>query len=294
MTDISVKKENVEDELVEILSNTHELCQSTYNPEEEEALLGIEKLKTYQPAHQLRPSTYRRYSDQYQYKTRGNRNRNRVTQNQRMRRLSANTPVKLAKRRLLTRTHFGIINQIPQYILCEKHMNDSSINTKNLNWHIENTPAWYDMQNIPYQGQTTFLHTTRRITYSSLQNDEYTDEDVQKFEKIDNLQVTCCVCQKNEKKSYCFSYGDGLICIKCAVRHCREYKDLQDWYHKEEPNERMRRCDRLCHMRPLYHFLKLEKKNGQYKVGKLCLYCRNVKRWEYLQSQRYTPKKKGP
>lgn len=294
MTDIFVKKENIEEELVEILSNTNEISQSKYNEDEVEALLGIEKLKTYEPPHQLRPSTFRRYADQYQFKNRINRSRNRTSQNQKMRKSSSNSLPKIAKRRLIEKEFLGIVTQTPQYILCEKHMNNVSIDMEKLNCHVENIQKWSDIPQQLDLNQTTLLHTSKRNSQNSIQNDEYSEEDVKKIEIVDNLQVACCVCLKNEKKSYCFSYGEGLICIKCAVRHCREYKDLQDWYHKDEVNEKMRRCDRLCHMRPLYHFLKLEKKNGQYKVGKLCLYCRNVKRWEYLQSQRYTPKKKSP
>lgn len=123
------------------------------------------------------------------------------------------------------------------------------------------------------------------------ENESISVEDIRLFENLEKQKESCCICKRLEKKTNCFAYNDSYICLACAVKHCRDYKQIEEWNNLGEKTLNMKKCDRLCHQRPLYHFLKVEKKNGQYKVGKLCVYCRNVKRWEYLQSHRCNKRK---
>lgn len=114
--------------------------------------------------------------------------------------------------------------------------------------------------------------------------DEIPQEDIDKFTAYSKLNFICKKC--NEKfplVKACTYYNGGLCCVTCSSCIYREtiglYDYMKDLYFE---NEKLYKCDRIIHYRPLWQFLKYEKKKKTWKIAKLCIYCRNVKCWEYL------------
>lgn len=110
---------------------------------------------------------------------------------------------------------------------------------------------------------------------------------IQDYETLESTMVLCYICCKNKSKVDCFFTDKGFICLKCAVGMNR--KLLYDWEMVNQVGFG-RRCERLKHYKPVTSFVK-KSKYGTYTFAKLCIYCRNIKKWEYMNTKNNTTEK---
>lgn len=113
---------------------------------------------------------------------------------------------------------------------------------------------------------------------------EPSDKVIQEYEELEATMVFCHVCCKNKSKVDCFFTDKGFICLKCAVGMNR--KLLYDWEMVNQVGFG-RRCERLKHYKPVTSFVK-KSKYSSYSFAKLCIYCRNIKKWEYMNTKNNT------
>lgn len=114
--------------------------------------------------------------------------------------------------------------------------------------------------------------------------DEIPEDQIDKFNDYSKLNFICKKCGKTfALLKACTYYNGGLCCVSCCSFIHREtiglYDYMKDLYFEDE---KLYKCDRIIHYRPLWQFLKFEKKKKTWKIAKLCIYCRNLKSWEYL------------
>lgn len=122
---------------------------------------------------------------------------------------------------------------------------------------------------------------------------ELTNEGIQKYQIIENTKVICDKCKNSVSITLCFrNFNSGFICVECALTEYSNVSELNDW----EPNDKVvnvnnirptyQKCDRLKHAKPFCSFIRYVHKNSGYELGRLCIFCRNVKRFEYLMKQK--------
>lgn len=112
---------------------------------------------------------------------------------------------------------------------------------------------------------------------------------VNTYQQLEKEEIMCKNCQQQSKKVNSFGYHDGFICMNCAAKAYSRISELVDWEEIVE-NGKGIQCDRLRHQKKLSSFIKFENKTGTYKRVKLCIFCRNVKRWEYSRKSLYPSK----
>lgn len=122
---------------------------------------------------------------------------------------------------------------------------------------------------------------------------ELSREGIEKYQIIEKTKVRCEKCANNVSITFCFSSGfNSFLCVECAVDVFKNVSDLKDW----EPNDKVvnnnnirptyMRCERIKHAKPFSSFVRYSNKKNDYEVGHLCIFCRNVKRYEYLMKQK--------
>lgn len=111
---------------------------------------------------------------------------------------------------------------------------------------------------------------------------------VQKYQILEKTKVLCLRCQNNVKMIECFNHRDcAYICLNCASEIFTSITQLKDWEKRySNGNKNCYRCERLKHSKELYSYIRYSMKREQYEICNLCLYCRNVKRCEYIINKR--------
>lgn len=144
---------------------------------------------------------------------------------------------------------------------------------------------------FPTQKKQTF--NSQKICVTAVKNQiEDTNEfkeAVEKYKLIENTKVICAKCQNSVNIVSCFNFNNsGYICLSCSLNHYNSIVELVDWEHceKDSKDKQCYRCDRLKHAKELYSFIRFSNKRSRYEVGNLCIYCRNVKKFEYLMKQK--------
>lgn len=129
------------------------------------------------------------------------------------------------------------------------------------------------------------------------------EKSIKIYQTLEEKRVNCSKCSNSSSIVECFGDGcDGFLCIDCAIAKYDSVSQLVDW-EKSEPSQgsvttrsrsrtkkdkskKLYPCDRLKHLKDMYSYIRYSYKRNQYEVGKLCIYCRNVKRFEYLQKSK--------
>lgn len=125
---------------------------------------------------------------------------------------------------------------------------------------------------------------------NSIENTKEFAKAIGKYQLLEKSTVLCLRCQNNVNMVDCFNYRDcAYICLKCASQIFASITQLKDWEKRESTNNSKScyRCDRLKHSKELYSFIKYSMKKNKYELCSLCLYCRNVKKCEYLMKKRF-------
>lgn len=129
------------------------------------------------------------------------------------------------------------------------------------------------------------------------------DKSIKIYQSLEDKRVNCTKCNNSSSVVDCFGDGcDGFLCIDCAIVKYDSVSQLVDWENsepslgmvttrgktktKKDKGKRLFPCDRLKHLKEMYSYIRYSYKRNQYEVGKLCIYCRNVKRFEYLQKSK--------
>lgn len=137
------------------------------------------------------------------------------------------------------------------------------------------------------------LYNTTNIVTVKRPKKVLANEGIQKYQIIENTKVICDKCKNSVSITLCFSNSNsGFICVECALTEYNNVSELNDW----EPNDKVinvnnirptyQKCDRLKHAKPFCSFIRYVHKNNNYELGRLCIFCRNVKRFEYLMKQK--------
>lgn len=194
----------------------------------------------------------------------------------------------------------------PIYSIKEANASESSQINANLNENIKTTTATKTAI-MPLLPETPFERKTKRMYESSQSvksskrcktcksiNTRYpdgeminasqtiSDEDIRKYEEFKNRMEKCEICKKNISVSKVFLVDNNYICEKCAkidrINVLNLRTDLYDTF--DYTGEKLYKCKRLSHARPLYQFIKYSVSNGSYRVLTNCCYCRLYKSQE--------------
>lgn len=118
-------------------------------------------------------------------------------------------------------------------------------------------------------------------------------EDEEKLNKLETHTVRCnsCDTKTNLLNVFKMKSKSNFICKSCANKQQIPLLDLKDFYEHLEAipgledlnflNEKLYKCDRLNHFKPLFCFLKYFKKKKCYGITVNCCYCRNYKCQQY-------------
>lgn len=139
--------------------------------------------------------------------------------------------------------------------------------------------------------------------------EDFPAEAVYEFFVHERMLKKCKECKQVISLIYCFysKMDDSYVCVKCASLTCNDGKRLVglSWEPEEDKEtEGYIRCRRLAHYKPLWSFLNYDKQKAKkkmpvgpaaastqaityLKIEKQCFYCRNYKRWEYLQKRNF-------
>lgn len=175
-------------------------------------------------------------------------------------------------------------------------------NNQVYNQNIIDPNAIYNkvLPNVPVSLINALFHNQKKHTFNSkkvcvtsvkneLENTPEFKEAVEKYKMLENAKVICAKCQNNVNLISCFNYNNTTyICTSCALNCYNSIVELMDWERCKSDNDSVQcyRCDRLKHAKELYSFIRFSNKRSKYEVGNLCIYCRNVKRFEYMMKQR--------
>lgn len=109
-----------------------------------------------------------------------------------------------------------------------------------------------------------------------------TDEDIKKYESFKNEVVKCRICNGEVSFSKVFLVGNKYVCDECAKEERIDLLDLKtDVYDLlDYTGERLYKCKRLQHARPLYQFIKFSDRTKKYRIVTNCCYCRLYKAQE--------------
>lgn len=151
-----------------------------------------------------------------------------------------------------------------------------------------------DVKESPLESYTADLFESIEERLNAINADNKVDDDADDFDEkkvppqkiidkyldIEKQNVFCLECKKDISIVNCFLYSSGYLCLKCASKNKKlNRKEITDW-ETVLGKGFGRRCERLKHYKPATSFVKQDK-SGKYKFTKLCIYCRNVKKWEY-------------
>lgn len=108
------------------------------------------------------------------------------------------------------------------------------------------------------------------------------DEDIKEYEEFKNSIVICCVCRKEVSFSEIFLVEGNIICNECVKEEEIDTINLKDDVYDflDYTGDKLYKCDRVSHAKPLYQFMKKNKK-GEWKINKNCCYCLLYKSQEY-------------
>lgn len=107
---------------------------------------------------------------------------------------------------------------------------------------------------------------------------------INQFIIMESVKVQCAICKNNVLRNVTFTNDEKYYCLDCAAMKFASINQLGDWEEVDD-NEPYAQCDRLKHRKNLCSFIKYSNKDEQYIRVKLCTYCRNVKKWEYLSNK---------
>lgn len=110
-----------------------------------------------------------------------------------------------------------------------------------------------------------------------------TDEDIKKFHDFKNKTVKCNMCNNKVSIAKLFLVEkNDYVCEECTKKNRMDLvqlrKDLYDTF--DYTGEKLFKCRRLDHARPLYQYIKYSSRNRQYRIVTNCCYCRLYKSQE--------------
>lgn len=109
-----------------------------------------------------------------------------------------------------------------------------------------------------------------------------TEEDIIKFNEFKNKPVKCCKCKNIVSFSKVFLYRKRYVCEDCAKEERIDLVDLKNDLYEllDYTGEKLYKCKRLEHARPLYQFIKYSERTKKFRVVTNCCYCRLYKAQE--------------
>lgn len=111
-------------------------------------------------------------------------------------------------------------------------------------------------------------------------------EALQLYMKLKYLIVKCMVCNHNYCVTDTFAYSNGYICVPCSTKEYSSSLQLKDWCKSGYYPEKEFNCSGKQHSRELFSFIYYSQTNRRYEISNLCIFCRNVQKFEYLQLQK--------
>lgn len=115
------------------------------------------------------------------------------------------------------------------------------------------------------------------------------NEAIKEYQKLEQTKVLCSYCGNNVELIKSFGREGKYVCLNCSKSVYHQVGDLPDWEEEVEDiaSDTACPCQRIKHTKDLSSFVRYNNKNGLYEIGQLCIFCRNVKRYEYLRKQNH-------
>lgn len=154
-------------------------------------------------------------------------------------------------------------------------------NPKNIN----NITSINNIESASMIGKSKSESLDRSSTSSTNENENKdafvpNEEDIKNYEELMRELVTCFDCGQRLQKIKCFIKDGKYICCGCSGRISNR-KTLGDWEIEEENGVQ---CKRLNHHKNHVSYMK-KQANGTFKIETLCMFCRNMKSYEYYRKQ---------
>lgn len=196
---------------------------------------------------------------------------------------------------ILAKTTLDNNNEIPLYqssFDISNYLSSLSSATTTNNNHIRNKNMFSDIPiskppPLPSSSLSSILSSTSlssssESTGSNSGNDSFspTEIDISNYEELIKELVVCQMCGQRLQKVKCFIYNNGYLCCSCSGKISNR-KTLGDW-EIEEQNGVL--CKRLNHHKNRISYMK-KQANGSFKIETLCIFCRNMKSYEYYRKQ---------
>lgn len=127
-----------------------------------------------------------------------------------------------------------------------------------------------------------YIHHANLRDLESAKNVELTSDNIEDFMKIESKKSWCSFCRSDVSRMDLLKIKDRNICIKCIIKMKLPLKYVYYEIDSDEDNigEKMYRCDRINHCRPLQDFISHSNRSG-YKIYGICRSCRIIRRIEY-------------
>lgn len=118
-------------------------------------------------------------------------------------------------------------------------------------------------------------------------SEDVINESIRDYQNLECKKVVCSKCGNNVELIKSFGQNGKFTCLDCSVKTYSTVGDLPDWEAESEDGISYKACpcQRIKHTKDLSSFIRYNNKSGEYELGQLCIYCRNVKRYEYLRKQ---------
>lgn len=124
-----------------------------------------------------------------------------------------------------------------------------------------------------------------KVNYSN----ELINKAIKDYHELEQISVQCNYCGNSVEKIKSFGCEGKYVCLNCSKSVFEHVGDLPDWEEELEciTSDSACPCQRIKHIKDLSSFVRYNNKNGLYELGQLCIFCRNVKRYEYLRKQNH-------
>lgn len=121
-----------------------------------------------------------------------------------------------------------------------------------------------------------------KSNFKNIPNDE-----IEEYDRINQINVKCEICKNEFMIVDCIRTLNecGYMCLNCAAEVLPGISYAKDWEKDIITNHETLQCDRLKHKKPIHSFIKFSFKNNKYELSHLCIFCRNIKKIEYLMKK---------